>query len=44
MVSTAVVPVITTVDAPTVVLVKIELGSVDKETFELPVVDGFAVE
>lgn len=44
VVSTAVAPVITTVDAPTVVLVKKELGSVDKETFELPVVDGFAVE
>ena len=44
VVSVAVVPLITSVDASTVVLVKIELSSVDKETVELSVVDVFAVE
>ena len=45
---TVVVPglvlLLTSVDAPTVVLVKRKLGSVDKETVELSVVDGSVVE
>lgn len=44
VISRSLVPLLTSVDAPTVVLVKRELGNVDKETAELAVVDGSVVE
>lgn len=44
VVGASVAVVSSTVDAPTVVLVKMELVSVDMETVELSVVDGSVVE